>query len=123
MRGKTRSPWGVWWLSLVTIGIYYLVWYSKIHAEIRQAPGGSKSTAPVLSQFIPIWNLVSVAHTGTQCADLQHATGIKATSSAATAFWSQWWFFSQTRYLQRRLNTVWAAMDAAAAAPMSQSAS
>lgn len=33
--GKTRNPWGVWLLSLITIGIYPLIWYFKINKELR----------------------------------------------------------------------------------------
>lgn len=114
MRGKTRSPWNVWLLSLVTMGIYYLVWYHQIHKEIEAAPGGSPSVAAAVSQLVPIWNWVSVAQTGTQCAAMQAAVGIPVTSTAGMAFISQFWVGSQSRYLQRRLNSVWAAMDAAA---------
>jgi hypothetical protein len=121
MRGKTRSPWGVWWLSLITLGIYYLVWYHQIHKEIAAAPGGTPSVAPVISQCIIIWNWVSVAQTGTQCADMQRAVGVPITSTAGMAFLSQFWISSQPRYLQRRLNTVWAAMDAAAVVPAAAS--
>ena len=32
---KRRNPWGVWLLSLVTLGIYHLVWYYKINNELR----------------------------------------------------------------------------------------
>jgi hypothetical protein len=104
----------VWWLSLITLGIYYLVWYHKIHREIAAA-GGNAGLAPAWSQIVPIWSLISVAGTGTRIADLQHLVGAKGTSSAAVAFWSQFWFSSQTRYLQRRLNQVWLQMARTAA--------
>jgi cytochrome bd-type quinol oxidase subunit 2 len=32
---KVRRPWGVFFLSLVTVGIYYLVWYFKTNKELR----------------------------------------------------------------------------------------
>ena len=32
---KRRNPWGVFLLSLVTFGIYYLVWYYKINNELK----------------------------------------------------------------------------------------
>src|SRR4029079_13772052 len=34
---KTRSPLAVFLLSLVTLGIYYCVWYYKINRELRDA--------------------------------------------------------------------------------------
>ena len=30
---KRRNPWGVFGLSLVTIGIYYVVWWYKIYVS------------------------------------------------------------------------------------------
>jgi len=32
---KLRHPWGVFLLTLVTLGIYYLYWYYKINRELR----------------------------------------------------------------------------------------
>jgi uncharacterized protein YacL len=32
---KRRNPWGVFLLSLVTIGIYYVVWWYKINNELK----------------------------------------------------------------------------------------
>jgi hypothetical protein len=36
---KIRSPFGVFVLAIVTLGIYYLVWYFKVNREIRDATG------------------------------------------------------------------------------------
>ncbi len=36
-RVKIRSPFGVFVLALVTLGIYYLVWYYKVNRELRDA--------------------------------------------------------------------------------------
>src|ERR671919_92189 len=32
---KIRGPWIVFLLAIVTLGIYYLVWYYKINRELR----------------------------------------------------------------------------------------
>src|SRR5687768_16730364 len=32
---KRRNPWGVFLLSLVTLGVYYFVWYYKINNELN----------------------------------------------------------------------------------------
>ena len=32
---KERRPWGAFFLSIVTLGIYYLVWYYKVNREVR----------------------------------------------------------------------------------------
>ena len=34
---KIRNPFGVFVLSIVTFGIYYLVWYYKVNRELRDA--------------------------------------------------------------------------------------
>ena len=34
---KTRNPFGVFVLALVTLGIYYFVWYYKVNRELRDA--------------------------------------------------------------------------------------
>jgi uncharacterized protein DUF4234 len=36
---KIRSPFGVFVLAIVTLGIYYLVWYYKVNRELRDAAG------------------------------------------------------------------------------------
>jgi hypothetical protein len=32
---KIRRPWGVFLLAVVTLGVYYLVWYYKVNRELR----------------------------------------------------------------------------------------
>jgi drug/metabolite transporter (DMT)-like permease len=32
---KRRNPWGVFGLSIVTLGVYYLVWYYKVNNELN----------------------------------------------------------------------------------------
>jgi hypothetical protein len=49
---KERHPWGVWALSLITLGIYGLVWWYKINREIRDysaAKGQPIGNNPALS--------------------------------------------------------------------------
>jgi uncharacterized membrane protein YidH (DUF202 family) len=38
-RVKIRNPFGVFILSMVTFGIYYVVWYYKVNRELRDAAG------------------------------------------------------------------------------------
>jgi hypothetical protein len=38
-RVKIRNPFGVFVLAIVTLGIYYLVWYYKVNRELRDAAG------------------------------------------------------------------------------------
>ena len=59
--GKTRGPWVVWLLSLVTFGIYFLYWYYKVNNEVREYDGSIEVEPGIslLAQFIPIANIVS----------------------------------------------------------------
>jgi hypothetical protein len=68
---KKRHPWGVWGLSIVTLGIYGLVWWYKINRELRDysaaagAPLDNSPTRSVLAllpgaliivpPFVSIW--------------------------------------------------------------------
>ena len=36
---KIRNPFGVFVLAIVTLGIYYVVWYYKVNRELRDAAG------------------------------------------------------------------------------------
>jgi hypothetical protein len=44
---KIRGPWAVFFLALVTLGIYYLVWYYKINRELRDA--GDQNVDPFVA--------------------------------------------------------------------------
>ncbi|MGI9539247.1 MAG: DUF4234 domain-containing protein [Miltoncostaeaceae bacterium] len=49
---KIRHPWGAWALSLITLGIYGLVWWFKINRELRDysaAKGQPFGNDPALS--------------------------------------------------------------------------
>jgi Domain of unknown function (DUF4234) len=50
---KRRHPWGVWGLGLVTLGIYYLVWWYKIHAEMARYDR-RQDINPVIS-LVAVW--------------------------------------------------------------------
>jgi hypothetical protein len=63
---KIRSPWGVFFLALVTLGIYYLVWYYKINRELRDVGIGTSPLTSLLAislgwiiivpPFVSTWN-------------------------------------------------------------------
>jgi Na+/proline symporter len=65
-RVKIRSPWGVFFLALVTLGIYYLVWYYKINRELRDFGIGTSPVTSLLAisvggliivpPFVSMWN-------------------------------------------------------------------
>ena len=78
---KLRGPWAVFFLSLVTLGIYYLVWYYKINRELRDA--GDQDVSPgiallaiTLGALIIVPPFVSVYRTFRRIRAAQEAVGL-----------------------------------------------
>jgi hypothetical protein len=112
--GKIRSPWGVWWLSYLTLGIYYFVWYVKLNKELARAAGPDVQVQTFglwFSQCVPIAYWISLAHTTERLNTAQHRNGTAPIGSAGMAILGTFWFISQTRYLQRRANALWLFMQ------------
>jgi Domain of unknown function (DUF4234) len=118
--GVRRSAWAVWWLSGLTFGIYYLVWYYKINAELRAFAPEAVKVEPgmaALAQLFPIFAWVSLANTSTRLSNAHRAIQSPVRVSGGMAILGTFWFNSQTRYLQRRLNSLWDAQDTLSANP------
>lgn len=107
--GKTRSPIAVFLLTLVTCGIYGLVWYYKINAELRNfSPSIQVNPGlAVLSLFVPVVGLVSMYNTGTRVQQAQAAAGLPASCSPIVGLLLGWIISGHTFYYQDALNTVW----------------
>jgi hypothetical protein len=107
--GKIRSPLGVWALSIVTFGIYGLVWYFKVNSECREyeptvqvQPGIS-----VLALFVPIAGWVSIAKTGGRISQVQRAAGLRDRCSGLVGLLLTILFGLHVVYYQAALNKVW----------------
>lgn len=113
---KRRGPVAVWFgLPLITLGIYHLVWYYKIHHELQEfdrrrrlSPGGSVLVLIFLGWTF-IAPLVSFHNTGKAIANAQRAAGLPVTCSAAVSCWLSLLFGLNIWYMQRQLNLVVAA--------------
>ncbi len=116
MNVRKQSAWGVWWLSLITLGIYYLVWHHRINKELAAVTGTEvPANGKWWSQIIPFLNLYGLAKTaGRLNASVGSPTRV---GSFTTWFWGLIWFWSQTRYLQRRINTLHDVIAATASSP------
>ncbi|MFC6010239.1 hypothetical protein [Nocardia lasii] len=105
---KQRSPWGGWWLIGITIGIYYLVWFHKVNAELAAATGQPHAAwGRWWNQIIPIWGCVGIYRTA-QRINEAHAARNSSVQVSPLIAWlvAPIWFFSQQRYLQRRVNSL-----------------
>ncbi|MET0827644.1 MAG: DUF4234 domain-containing protein, partial [Acidimicrobiales bacterium] len=83
MIGKTRHPWGVWGLSIITLGIYFLYWWYKANEEVNDYDP-SIEVEPVLAMlalFVPICNIVTIVRTGSRIGTAQQSRlGVDATN-------------------------------------------
>lgn len=85
--GKDRSPASVLGLSIITLGVYYLVWYGSINAEIKRhnpsirvSPGWS-----VVAAIFPVFNVVSAYSTAARIRQMQLDCGQTQTISPVVA--------------------------------------
>jgi hypothetical protein len=109
-RGKTRSPFGVWGLSIITLGIYYLVWWYKINSELRDYHN-SIQVSPGLATFavvVPIASWVTTFTTGSRIGQAQILRGLGSNCSGGLGILAAICFGLNTVYYQGQLNRLWA---------------
>ena len=110
---KHRNPVMTWLVfPVITLGIYQLVWYYKIHKEMaefdrrRQTP----VTGPVLVLIFLFWTviapLVSFYNTGQRIHDAQRSAGLVPTCSPALACLLAFVFGLNTFYMQAELSKI-----------------
>lgn len=110
---KRRHPVGVWLgLPLITLGIYHLVWYYKIHKEMAEFDRrrAIPVAGPMLVLFFLSWTfvapIISYHNAGARVRDAQRAAGLAPTCSPALA-WLLWFVLGlNSLYLQAELNKV-----------------
>lgn len=81
---KRRNPWGVWGLSLITFGVYGIVWWYKINAEMRDysaaagRPLGNSPATPVLAiipgSMVLVPAILTYVHTARRVREIQALT-------------------------------------------------
>lgn len=107
---------GAWWLSLVTFGIYYLIWYVKVNKEIARLSDNTIHVGAFglwLSQCTPIAGWISLSNTSKRLTTVQQCRGLVPTTTGGMVILSSLWFGSHQRYLQRRLNATYLSLGAA----------
>lgn len=108
--GKTRSPFGVWVLTFVTLGIYGLVWHYKVNRELRDFHPSIQVNPglALLALFFPIAGWCTVYNTGKRIAQAQQLAGRgNGGCSGALGVVLCFVFALQPLYYQSELNRVW----------------
>lgn len=115
---KARSPLAVFLLSLVTLGIYYCVWYYKINRELRDAAGIDVSPFVALVAITVGWLVivppfVSWYRTFERIQQAQRGAGLASEASAALGFIlyviAVFFLPIELVYAQDELNKAWRA--------------
>jgi hypothetical protein len=113
---KIRRPWGAFLLALITLGIYYLVWYYKTNRELRDVAGidvspGIAVLAISLGSFVLIPPFVSTWRFFKRIHRAQEAAGVNHPISHVTGFVLYLIAFFllpvEIPYAQYHLNRLW----------------
>jgi hypothetical protein len=110
---KRRNAVGVWFLSLITLVIYYFVWYYRINSEARRFLNDTKiqpfvSLLAVLFGWILIVPpFISVYRTAKRVQRMQLHAGLPATITPWVALALEFVVSLHIVYLQAQLNRVW----------------
>ncbi|WP_030166216.1 DUF4234 domain-containing protein [Spirillospora albida] len=91
---KRRNPAAAWLgLPIITFGIYGLVWFYKVHAELYNYDRrtGDAATSALLSMLLGgitlgIWPLIMYVKLGGRIAQAQRAAGLQPSCSGGVAF-------------------------------------
>jgi hypothetical protein len=130
---KTRDPLGVALLTLVTLGIYFFVWYYKVNremSELGRARGtnelgdnpGNSLLAVTLGALLIVPAIVSVYNTFLRTQAAARLTGVEPLNGWIALAFYLLLGIGFPAYLQSGLNKVWGAQaDRAVAVPAAPS--
>ena len=110
---KKRSPLAVWGLSIITIYIYYFVWYFKINREARDYLGdqdirpGIALLAVLLGWILIVPPFISTYRTGQRIERMQQKAGVPDTISPGLGLVTFVVARLDTVYFQEHLNRIW----------------
>jgi hypothetical protein len=115
---KRRSPVGAWLLTLATLGVYGLVYWYKIHAELLDYDR-RRHISPVfelMSIFLLAWTVIlpfmSIGSLAQKIRIAQSTAGLAQECSGTRGILLALLFGSHVIYYQRRLNEIIAASGA-----------
>jgi Domain of unknown function (DUF4234) len=128
---KTRDPLGVALLTLVTLGIYFFVWYYKVNremSELGRARGtdelgdspGTSLLAVTLGALIIVPAIISLYNTFVRTQTAARLTGVEPLNGWIALILYLLLGIAFPAYLQSGLNKVWAAQAGGTVAPPDQ---
>ncbi|OEJ23658.1 hypothetical protein AR457_03265 [Streptomyces agglomeratus] len=112
--GAPSSPVGTWLLTLVTLGIYWLVWYYKVNKQVKaidptiEVKPGMAVVAVTFGSLLIVPPFVSIVKTGSRIAQAQRAAGVTSDCSGGVGLLLAFVLGLTPLYYQSKLNTVWA---------------
>jgi hypothetical protein len=118
---KLRNPFLVFVWSLVTLGVYYVVWYYKVNRELRDACGVNVSPVIALLAVTVGWLVivppfVSWYRTFERIVEAQRTSGVTGEASPILGFIlyviAVFVLPVEVIYAQDELNKVWRTRDA-----------
>jgi len=112
--GTVRSPWAVWSLSLLSLGVVYLVWYVRLNKALARAAGVDTrvgTTGLWLSQCLPLLGWISLARTAHRLTKARERAGLGPAVSGGGAVLASLVPGFQAFLLQRHANTLWRTLD------------
>lgn len=122
-RVKIRNPFGVFALAIVTLGIYYLVWYYKVNRELRDAEGIDVSPVVALLAITIGWLIIvppflSWYRTFRRLQEAQQRAGLTSEVNPILGFIlyvvALYFLPVELLYAQDELNKLWRVRSAAA---------
>lgn len=112
--GKIRNIFAVWLLwPLITLGVYYFVWWYKINREARdldseiEVEPALSVLAVTLGALIIVPPFVSIYNTGERIGQMQTAAGLPRTCSGVLGLIASFIFSLHALYYQNELNKIW----------------
>jgi len=121
---KLRNPFLVFVWSLLTLGVYYVVWYYKVNRELRDAAGAVVSPfvavlAITIGWIVLVPPFVSWYRTFTRIADAQRTADVGREANPILGFIlyviAVFFLPVEVIYAQDELNTLWRRIETPAA--------
>lgn len=121
---KKRHPLGVWGLSLLTVGVYFFVWYYKVNKELKRAEN-DETMSPTRSLMAMIFGwaiivppFIAMYNTAKHVQSLETRRGSGQTVEPILALALMVAVaFANGAYVQEHLNRAWGASTAMAHGP------